>query len=385
MTSTSRLLSACALLGLLSGCRRADAPAASAAPAAATPAAAPVEVQTARAEERQVPTVVRATGTFIADETSDVTPQVAGTIVETLANVGDFVKAGAVIVRLDDRDARIRLSQAQAALQQAEAEAGRARLEQQRNADLAKSGDISRSSYERLTAQVAIAEASVAQVKAQLAAADKAVEDTVIRAPFAGHVSARPAAMGEYVTTSVKLLTLVRIQPIKLNLQVPESDAGRLRIGMRVEVAVPAHEGAVFLGAVGALNVAIDPNSRSMTVEARFPNTDAKLTPGMFGSAQVRLPATEPGIFVPASAVTRIANGESSAVYVVDGDKARVRVIQPGDEADGMRRIVSGLAAGTVVATTGLDRLFDGASVRIGAPSAGAAPVSGRSSHAQAR
>lgn len=345
---------------------------------AAAPAAAPasggtpVDVQTAQAEERQVSLVVRATGTFIPDESSDVTPQVAGTIVQTMAQVGDVVKAGAVIVKLDDRDARIRLNQVQASLQQAEAEAARARQELQRNTDLAKSGDISRSSFDRLTSQVAIADAAVAQVKAQMAAAEKAVDDTVIRAPFAGHVSARPSSVGEYVTTSVKLLTLVRIQPIKLNLQVPESDAARLRRGMAVEVVVPAHEGAVFKGTVGALNVAIDPNSRAMTVEARFPNADSKLTPGMFGSAEVRLPATESAVFVPTEAVTHLANGDASVVYTIEGGQAHVKVVQVADELNGMRRVISGVAAGTAVATTALDMLFDGAPVKV-------------TSHAQAR
>ena len=79
--------------------------------AAATSEATPVEVQTGHAEQRQVSRVVRATGTFIPDESSDVTPQVAGTIVQTMAQVGDVVKTGAVIVKLDDRDARIRLDQ----------------------------------------------------------------------------------------------------------------------------------------------------------------------------------------------------------------------------------------------------------------------------------
>lgn len=386
MRLTHLLVCVGSALVLLPACGTpASTPAPEAAPASATTPGAPVDVQTARAEERQVPLVVRATGTFIPDESSDVTPQVAGTIVQTMAQVGDVVKAGAVIVKLDDRDARIRLTQVQASLQQAEAEAARAKQELQRNADLAKSGDISRSSFDRLTSQVAIADAAVAQVKAQLAAAEKAVEDTVIRAPFSGHVSARPSSVGEFVTTSVKLLTLVRIQPIKLNLQVPESEATRLRLGMPVEVTVPAHEGAVFKGTVGALNVAIDPNSRAMTVEARFPNADAKLTPGMFGSAEIRLPVTETSLFVPASAITRLANGDASIAYVIADGQAHVKVVQADDDVDGLRRVRSGLSADQAVAVSALDKLFDGAPVRVAvtAPAPPAAPTG--TGHAQTR
>jgi len=327
------------------------------------PVAGPVAVATAAVEERQVAVTIRATGTFVPDESSDVTPQVAGTVKETLVQVGDVVKTGDVLVKLDDRDARIRLSQVQAALQQAEAEADRARLEVKRNADLAKSGDVSRASFDRLTSQVAITEASVAQARAQIAAAEKAVDDTIVRAPFSGHVSARPVSVGEYVSTSVKLVTLVRIQPIKLNLQVPESDATRLRVGMPVLATVPAHEQAVFEGKVGALNVAIDPNSRSMTVEARFANSAGKLTPGMFSSAEIRLPATETSLFVPAPAVTRLPNGDASIAYVIENGQARVKVVQADDETDGYRRIRSGLTVGQAVATSAVDKLFDGAPI----------------------
>lgn len=353
-------------LVLVPACRKpanqapAQAPAATAAPAAST---APVAVETSVVDEREVAVVIRATGTFIPDESSEVTPQVAGTVTETRVQVGDVVKAGAIVVKLDDRDANIRLRQVQATLLQAEAEANRAKLEVQRNTELAKSGDVSRASFDRLTSQVAIADAAVAQAKAQLAAAEKAVEDTVIRAPFAGHVSARPVAVGEFVSTSSKLLTLVRIQPIKLNLQVPESDASRLRVGMPVEVGVPAYEKAVFKGAVGALNVAIDPNSRSMTVEARLPNGDGRLTPGMFGSAEIRLPAKERSLFVPATAVTKLANGDASIAYVIEQNQARVKVLQADEAIDGIRRVRSGLTAGQTVAVTALDKLFDGAPV----------------------
>lgn len=368
----------------LAGCGRSPE-----APVAATSASQPVgaavlDVQTTTAEQREIPRVILATGSFVADETSEVTPHVAGTIIETLANVGQYVRAGDVIVRLDDRDAQIRLTQIRATLQQAEAEAQRARMEMQRNADLAKSGDVSRNTYDRLTAQVAISEAAVAQVSAQLDAARKGVEDTIIRAPFSGHVSARGVSLGEYVTSSSKLISLVRIQPIKLNLQVPEADAARLRVGMPVQAEVPAHPDRHFAGTVAALNVALDPSSRSMTVEARFPNGDSALTPGMFGSAQIRLPDTETGVFVPASAVTAIANGESSGVFVVDGEVARVRVVQPGDTRDGARRILSGLDAGTVVITSQLDKLFDGARVRVAAGANRSAAIT-TPDHAQAR
>ena len=329
-----------------------------------------IAVETATAVERDVATVIRATGSFVADEASEVTPLVAGSVVETPVNVGDVVKAGQVIVRLDPRNANLDLQHAEAALQQTVAQAENAKIEAERHAALVKSGDISRSTYEKLTTQLATADAAVAQATARVASAKKAVEDTTIVAPFTGHVTARPVSVGEYVATSVKVVTIVRIQPIKLELQVPESDAGKLRRGMPVRAEVPTHPGATFQGVVSALNVALDASSRAMAIEVRFPNADSRLLPGMFGTAEIHLPATERAFFVPAAAVASIANGQSSAVYIVDETTARVRVVQVGEQQDGMVRILAGLDGHAVVATSALNQLFDGAKVRIAAPPA---------------
>jgi RND family efflux transporter MFP subunit len=323
-----------------------------------------VIVTTAEASERTVPTVVRATGTFVADESSDVTPQTAGSVVETPVGIGTLVTAGQMIVRLDERNATLDLNHAQAALEQAEAQAQNAQVEASRHAELVESGDISRSAYEKLTTQLAVAQAGVAQARARVASAEKARDDTRIRAPFSGHVSARPVAMGEYVTTSSKVATIMRIDPIKLALQVPEAQAAQLRPGMPVRAEVSAYPGTIFSGAISARNVAIDPNSRAMMIEVSFRNRDSRLGPGMFGTAEVLLPATERGVYIPRDAIRPFANGESSVVYVIEGDTARVRIVQPAEPVDGMVRIHTGVEGGAVVATSNLDKLFDGAKVR---------------------
>lgn len=329
-----------------------------------------VAVETAPAVEREVATAIRATGSFVADEASDVTPLVSGSVVETPINVGDVVTPGQLIVRLDARNANLELQHAEATLQQAVALAQNAKVEAERHAALVKSGDISRSTYEKLTTQLASADAAVAQATARVASAKKAADDTTITAPFAGHVTARPVSMGEYVTTATKVVTIVRIQPIKLELQVPESDAGKLRRGMPVRAEVPTYPGTVFEGVVSALNVALDASSRAMAIEVRFPNVDGRLLPGMFGTAEIHLPATERAFYVPSAAVATIANGQSSAVYVVDDTTARLRVVQVGEAQHGMVRILAGLDGHAVVATSALDQLFDGARVRATAPAA---------------
>jgi membrane fusion protein (multidrug efflux system) len=347
---------------LTSGCGSGDARAnTTASPAGAGATVIPVAVATAI--KRDVPVVVRATGTFTPDESSDVAAQVSGQVLKPLVNVGDMVKAGQPLVLLDDRDARLRLDEARASLERAEADAQQAKSDARRSGELFQRGFTPRSDFERLAAQDTGAHAAVAQARAQVASAQKAVDDTIVRAPFPGHVTARPVAAGEYVMPASKIATVVRIQPIKLDMSVKEADAVKMGRGMVVQAEVSGYPGVLFAGAVSALNVAIDPNSRAMMVEATFPNPDGRMTPGMFGTVQIRLSATETGVFAPTDAVLKVA--DAAAVYVIAGGRAQLRVVQLGEQRNGMTRVASGLDEGAVVATNNLDKLFDGASVRM--------------------
>ncbi|MGH9937685.1 MAG: efflux RND transporter periplasmic adaptor subunit [Blastocatellia bacterium] len=393
---------------------------------------APVKVSTAQAVMRQVPLSVNATGGFIAYEVSDVAPETDGQVVATPVNIGDFVQEGAVIARLDDRDAQLRLQQAlaserqaEAALRQArerlglgkngsfnasevpevlaarrqyEAAEAQARLAEgnaRRHAKLVETGDVARSVYDEASAQaamaraqakaalqqyeaainaarqgnqgVAVAQASLEGARAQTSIARKALSDTVIKAPFAGHISDRPAAPGEHVTPSTKIVTIQRINPIKLGLQLPEADAGYARVGAAVTAVVAAYPQRQFSGHVTAINPAVDPASRAVSVEARIDNPDSLLRPGMFATAQLLQPAGEEAVFVPGQAVINDPATNSSRVYVLEGDVARVRVVQVegriGATEDGMVRITFGLSGGETVITNNLDQLFDGAKV----------------------
>lgn len=390
----------------------------------------PVAVTTAKADARTVPLAIQATGSFIADESSDVAPTVAGRIVATPVDAGSFVKQGQVIARMDARDAELRLAQSQAALEQAEAslrqsqtrigyqgtgefdpvklpevvaqranyesalaQAKLAEADSQRYANLVASGDVSKSNYEkyRTQAETATAQANAARqqyeaqlnvarqsyqgvvtsqasldgVKAQLAMARKAVDDNIIRAPFDGYVSARPVAVGQYVALTNKIATVVRAQVLKLQLQIPEAQAARVKVGMEVQAEVAAYPDRPFTGKVTAVNPAIDPNSRSFIVEAKFPNSDLTLRPGMFATGQVLMPGGEQAVFVPRSAVVSDAATNSSQVFVIDGGKARLRVVQILSAKDSEVRVLSGVTGGEAVAVNRLADLYDGVPVEV--------------------
>ncbi|HZN11099.1 MAG TPA: efflux RND transporter periplasmic adaptor subunit [Blastocatellia bacterium] len=274
----------------------------------------------------------------------------------------------------------------------AEAQARLAETNARRFAGLSETGDVSRQTYDEARAQaetaraqanaarqqyetavnaarggsqgVATAQAKLASARAQTALARKAVNDTSIRAPFSGFVAERPVAAGEYVTPATKIATVLRVNPLKLLLQVPEFESGRVRPGQSVVARVSAFADRDFDGRVTVINPALDPASRTVTVEVRLDNSSNLLRPGMFATARIVQPSSGRGVFVPRAAVLTDQNTNASSVYVVDGDAARLRVVQTGEEQDGLVRIVSGVAADEAVVTSNHGELYDGAKVQ---------------------
>ncbi|HEY0546929.1 MAG TPA: efflux RND transporter periplasmic adaptor subunit [Pyrinomonadaceae bacterium] len=391
--------------------------------------AAPIAVTTAKAVAREVPSYIQATGSLIAEESSDVAPQTSGQVVATPVGVGAFVKQGEIIARLNDKDARLRLRQAQAGvqqavagvrqaearlglrpggnfdasaipevraansnLQQAEAQLRLAQANEKRYRELVETGDVALSVYDqyrtqRDTAQAQVntarqqleaaintarqsnqaiqsAEAAVESARSQAAIAEKAVADAIVRAPYAGYVSARPIAVGEYVTPSSNVATVLRTNPIKLQLQVPEADVPYISQGMGVSLEVDAHKGKKFAGQVTAVNPAIDPASRSATIEAAIENGDNELRSGMFATAQIVRQGGSKSVFVPRAAVFSDQNTQSYRVFVIQGDTAKLRVVQIGAEEGDTIQILSGVQADETVATSNVQQLFEGARVK---------------------
>jgi len=379
---------------------------------------------------REVSAAVQATGSYVAQELSNVAPQSSGVLVATPVDVGSFVQQGQLIARLDDRDAKLRLDQALAQQQQAEAfvrqaqqriglgqnqtfdantvpevlaaraayesaqaQAKLAEADAKRYENLINSGDVSRSAYEKAktaaeTAQaqanaarqqydaqsngarqnfqgVATQEASLQAIHAQVAMARKAVADIEVRAPFPGYVSARPVAVGEYVDTKATIATILRITPVKLQLQIPQIYAPSVQLGLTVEAAVSGFQDRIFLGKVTAINPSVETNSRTFIVEASFANTDIVLKPGMFATARIVLPGSTKGIFAPREAVLTDPTTNSSQVFMIVDGKARVAVVQIGEQVDGMIRILSGVAEDATLALDHLQDLYDGQNVTV--------------------
>lgn len=284
------------------------------------------------------------------------------------------------------RSANANYEQALAELRQAEANEKRYR-------DLVQSGDTAMITYEQYrtardtararanvakeqldaqinnakqnNAAIASAQASVEAAQTQVETAKQELADTIVKAPFSGFVTDRQVAVGEYVSSANTIATIIRSNPIKIQMQVAEADVPSVIIGRGVSIQVDAYRERRFAGTVSAINPSVDPNSRSAIVEAKVENGDNSLRAGMFATARINKEGGATGVFVPRSAVyIHEPTGSFRAFVIVDG-VAKLRVIQLGTEEGDSVQILSGLNADETVATSNLDQLYEGAKVTI--------------------
>ncbi|MDT5296202.1 MAG: hypothetical protein QOJ76_3082 [Acidobacteriota bacterium] len=407
------LLPLVALSVALSSCggSRAQANKKDAAAAAATPQT--VDVTTAPAIVRDLPRFIEATGSLAGDEQTDVAPTVGGRVVSVGVDLGSFVQKGQVIAQLDSGDARLRLEQAQAALAQAnssiaqaeariglrpgqkfdpvrvaEVQSARAAFDLaekqlRRFEPLLESGDVSRSSYDQQRAQrdqlreqyqAALTQAnqSYAAVQTARAAADasrvaveqaqKGIRDVTIYAPISGYVTERPADLGEYVSTSSKVATIVRTNPLRVRIDIPEQAIATIRAGQGVSVSVSTYPDRSFAGRVARVSPNVSAQSRTLTVEADVENGENLLKPGQFATVRVLMSQSDPAVLVPVRAVR--TDGTTARVYVVKDGVAHERLVATGRQDGDLLEIKGNVAADELVATSNVEQLADGMPVR---------------------
>jgi membrane fusion protein (multidrug efflux system) len=384
------------LMALVAGCGSSEAK-----PSAVSEAAAkPVAVSLASAEERMLPVGLDVTGALMADAQTDVASEIDGRVTQVLVERGLVVKEGTVLVRMDDRDAIHQLQEAEAVeaqtrerlglvngeffdplktpdVRQAKAIMDRAEADYQRFKQLLDEGAISRSEHDlrrtdSLTAK-AQHESTINQVrqlfqnlqaqKARVAMARKALEDTVIRAPFSGQVAEKHVNVGRYAKKGDRLVTLVRVDPLRVELTVPEAAVASIQKGQKVSFTVQTHPDRPFTGTIAYLGPALRTDSRALVVEALVPNAGGLLQPGLFATARIELPAMRPSVLVPSAAV-QIEAGVAR-VFVARGDRAELRFVQMGREAGGLVEILRGVTAGERVVVQAGQDLADGAAITV--------------------
>ncbi len=364
--------------------------------AAAT--SAPVEVTTAAAITRNLQRSVEVVGSLAADEEVVVAAQAAGELSQLNVDFGSYVWPGQIIAQIDQRDAKLKVEQAEAALKQTMARLGMkegAGFDPHQNADvrvakaqldwakmdldratrLVENGDVSRSVYDQALTNHNLAQARhqaaldavnqqlavVEQQRAALALARKAITDTIVRAPIGGAVKEKHASRGSYLPVNGRIVTLVRINPLRLRADIPESSAAAVRVGQTMTLSVEAFPNRTFTGRVVRIGPSLDERTRALTVEAQVANPGNLLRPGMFAKSQLITAKDAPAVMVPQRAVVTVAG--LTKVFVVENGRAAERIVKTGATDGELIEVVEGVKSGESVATSNLDKLQTGTAV----------------------
>lgn len=307
----------------------------------------PVPVVSRTVEMQPLARELKALGTARANEAVEITAKTSNIVSAVRFRDGERVSRGAVLVELDSAQARADLAAAIAALTESESQYRRAQ-------ELLPTQSLSTSQFEQIVATRAANAARVDAARARL-------EDTIIRAPFAGRVGLRRVSVGGLISPGTVITTLDDTSIIKVDFAVPENNLTALRAGLLVSVSSTAYPGRVFRGKVASVDSRVDSTSRSLQVRAELPNGDGSLKPGMFLNVEL-LRDERRAIVIPEEAI--VPDQDRQFVFVVNGDMAVKREVRTGLRRPGSVEVVSGLKPGERIVVEGTVKLRDSGPIR---------------------
>lgn len=348
--------------------------------------AAPRAVKTTQSEARMIARAVEAPGTLAADEQATISFKVAGRLDQLRVDLGSSVRKGQVLATLETQDFKSRVNQAEAALQQARARLGlspegaddnfdilrtalvrqaaavlaEARANRERTRKLVEEGvqpraeldsvestyQVADSRYQDAMEEVRNRQAVLLQRRAELQSAKQQLAETTIYAAFDGSIRERRANLGEYLNAGMPVVTLVRLHPLRLRVEVPERDVQGIRVGQAVSVAVEG-EAVTAAGKVARISPALSEQSRTLILEAEVVNASGRLRPGSFAKAVIQTARTDAIVTVPPDAVVNFAGIQK--VFTIKDGKAVENTVLVGRRAADWVEITEGLKANQTI------------------------------------
>lgn len=316
-------------------------------------------------QARELRQMLPLSGSLRAVSQASVKAKVAGEVREVLVREGEAVQAGQVLVRMDDSDYRARVDQAQGALLAARGQLDIATKTRDNNKALLDKGFISKTAFDNAESQYGIARANVESARGALDVAQKALADTVIRAPISGLVASRMVQPGEKVSVDNRLLDVVDLRQMELEAAVPAADIMNVALGQEVLVKVEGMPQA-FAAKVARINPATQAGSRSIMTYIRVDNPQGALRVGMFGEAHLTTAKKAGVLTLPQSAIR--SDGNTTFVYAIEDSKLVQRPVtlgMKGNDGDGSAvEVVQGLDSGAQIVRANLGSLRTGTTVK---------------------
>lgn len=315
-----------------------------------------LNVKTAIVEERDVADIVTLTASVEADKINNISSNSPNRIKQILVDEGMVVKKGQRVAVLDD----VNTTSYQLQVDNAKANLRNVELNYNRAAELLKIGGGTRQQVDQMELQLVNARNALASAERALR---NVQENTVLTAPVSGVVTARNYDPGD-MTGSLPILTIGTVNPVKVVVNVNESDFSRVHTGMPAELTLEAYPDEKFIGKVTLVAPTVDANSRSFSVEVTVPNPTNRIIPGMFGRLELNLGNATTAV-VPDKAVEKQRGSGNYFVYIVRGGKLVYSQVELGRRLGNAYQILSGVEPGEQVVVSEKSRLTNGAAVNV--------------------
>ena len=378
-------LAAAAVAGYVAFGRGGNAQGGGAAPGAfAQP---PMTVELVKVSRASLQEYVEVVGSLIGAATVDVVPRAQGRLQTLSVRIGDPVRQGQVLAKVEDQELREQLRQsdasfevARATIRQREADLSFAKTNLNRNKSLFERSLLPRQSLDDAEARFQASQAQLDLAQAQLQAASSRRDElrinlanTTVNSPVTGFVAKRLVDPGAYVTQNVTLLSVVDISTVRLVVNLVERDLRKVTVGAGGSVSVDAYPGEQFTGRVARVAPVLDPATRTAEMEVEVPNPTGRLKPGMYARVRLLSSRKAGALVVPKTAV--VDSQGRKGVFLVQQNQAVFRVVTVGLEEPTRVEVTTGLKEGERVVTTGASALRDGAQVLVAGGGSGGAGV----------
>ncbi len=313
-----------------------------------------ITVEVVQAEDRAWARGISATGRLEAVNGVDVAAEVAGRVVAISFEPGSTAATGAVLARLDTDVER-------AQLQSARAQVRLNKLTAVRYRSLRRTDAASQAKLDEAEANLSMSEAEVSRL-------ERTIEKKEIKAPFPGILGINRLDIGQYVSPGTKVTTVQDLSAMLMDLSASQKYMPQLAVGSPVEISVEAYPGRLFTGRLTAIDPKVDEKSGLVALQARFPNDDGALRPGMYAKARIVLPSEDGRVVVPQTAVNYSLYGDF--IYVVRADdKGQARAFQTTvkviDRHDNLAAVAGEVHAGDQLVAAGGVRLSNGSKVKV--------------------
>jgi membrane fusion protein, multidrug efflux system len=319
----------------------------------------PTTVSSVQVKQEDWPPIFTSIGTISAVQGATVSAELAGTVAQVKFENGGIAKKGDVLVRLDASSEEAQLKSAEADLELARSDLARAR-------DLAARNVVSKAELDAAESKFKQKEGVVNNMRSMISKKE-------VLAPFDGQLGIRQVNVGQMVTAGQQVVSLQALDPLYVDFALPQQDLPKLAPGLEVRVHTDVVAGREFPGKLTALNSAVDPVTRNVTLQATIENRDHALRPGMFAKIDVLLPDKQQTLVVPGTAISYAPYGDS--VFVIEKKKdektgkesqvLRQQFVRVGEARGDFVSITKGLEGGEQVVSTGVFKLRNGIPVVI--------------------